>query len=273
MFPIDEDVMTFDQTPSSSALWSLETQGPSEPLIADPVPLTEADFWNVSPNPFGDNSTQQPTWTRETPVLDRFRIGNPSPSQYIENQFNMERQYADLDASHIEAAEAHNQDAEFSFLAYEEIASELDRILENGPDCDYPQMDTRSNPKQDAQIQTDQQIQSAIRVNGDETDPRESVCGGCCKPFYNVAVDAAGCYIKRTQFKDETVRERELRTKAFFCGIETAVQMFSSPVLSQPVCCPGAIMQMGASAAVPQSQTSGRHSYHTRDSELHLVKN
>ena len=37
----------------------------------------------------------------------------------------------------METAEARNQDADFSFLAYEEIASELDKILESGLGCDY----------------------------------------------------------------------------------------------------------------------------------------
>ena len=60
-------------------------------------------------------------------------------------------------------------------------------------------------------------------------DMRESVCGACHKPFYNIIVDAAAKFIKRTETRDETVRERELRTKSFFCGVETAVQLFSCP--------------------------------------------
>ena len=55
LLPIDDDFMSFEQTPSSSALWSLGTQNPNEPLMADPVPLADAEFWNVSPNPFASD--------------------------------------------------------------------------------------------------------------------------------------------------------------------------------------------------------------------------
>ena len=254
LFPIDEDFMSFEQTPSSSALWSLGHQNPSEPLIADPVPLASAEFWNVSPNPFTSEQEDQSVWTRDTPVLDRFRIGNPSPGQFVENQFSTQQQLADIDNTHMETAEAHTVDTEFSYLAYDEIAHELDRMLEEGCGSDLLQLESGPNPKNDVQVQTDECFQSAVYVKENMDDPRESVCGNCRKPFYNISVEAAGRYIKRTEFEGETVRERELRTKAFFCGIETAVQMFARPVLSQPICCPGATVQRSQLQAVQRQE-------------------
>ena len=49
--------------------------------------------------------------------MNRFRVGNPSPSQFVENQFKSEHLVANIDNTHMETAEAHNMDAEFSYLA------------------------------------------------------------------------------------------------------------------------------------------------------------
>ena len=45
---------------------------------ASPVTLADANFANVSPNPMSIDSSN--LWTRDTPVLDRSRIGTPSPA-------------------------------------------------------------------------------------------------------------------------------------------------------------------------------------------------
>ena len=159
---------------------------------------------------------------------------------------------------HMDVADQQEQGSDFSFLNYKEIAAELDRILEADPGENLIALEEGTNPKYDASVQTDETPETlTTHYTNWTTDPRESTCGSCNKPFYNIAVDAAARYIERTEFKDETVREKDLRTKAFFCGMETGVQMFSIPVLSQPVCCPGAVMREGTFPAVDPNVAHG----------------
>ena len=99
-------------------------------------------------------------------------------------------------------------------------------------------------------MQTDDAHAMATHYTNWRTDPGESTCGSRDKTIYNIAVYAAATNIKRIEFTEETVRGRYLRTKAFFCGMETSVQMFSSQVLSQWICCPGAFTRENTISAV-----------------------
>ena len=246
LFTIDEDFIAFERTPDSTTLWSLGEESMDIPSLASPASLFNANFANVSPNPFAENWDNQQTWSRETPVLDRFRLGDLPTNYFTENQLNAVPPLENGDSTSMSVMDQQEQRSDFSYLNYEEIAAELDKLLESEPGENIIALEEGANPKYDASVQTEGTPVLTTHYTNWSSDPRESTCGSCNKPFYNIAVDAAARYVKRTEFKEETVRERELRTKAFFCGMETAVQMFSSPVLSQPVCCPGAVMREGA---------------------------
>ena len=222
LFTIDEEFIDFQQTPTSSNLWSFDEASVDMASLGSPISLTEANFANVSPNPLSGES--QSVWSRDTPVLDRFRIGAPSPSFYAESNWHVPFPSNAQPQPEI-PMNIPNQEPDFSFLDYEEIAAELDGILES---FNYEENSQRGQNRQDVTTQTEEHMMPSA-LGCPNIDMRESVCGACHKPFYNIIVEAAAKFIKRTETRDETVRERELRTKSFFCGVETAVQLFSCP--------------------------------------------
>ena len=125
------------------------------PSLASPASLFSANFANVSPNPFTENWDNQQTWSRETPVLDRFRLGDLPTNCFTENQLNAVPPFENGDSTSMSVMDQQEQRSDFSYLNYEEIAAELDKLLESEPGENIIALEEGANPKYDASVQTE----------------------------------------------------------------------------------------------------------------------
>ena len=68
-------------------------------------------------------------------------------------------------------------------------------------------------------------------------------CDWCGKTYDQIALEILGEYLLATAYEAETVRDRNVRSRAFIDGFEAALFTFKSAGLSQPSTCMGAGVQ------------------------------
>ena len=68
-------------------------------------------------------------------------------------------------------------------------------------------------------------------------------CHWCGKTYDEVALDALAAYTIATEYPGETVRDRNIRSRAYLDGFEAALICFKNAGLSQPRACAGPVEQ------------------------------
>ena len=68
-------------------------------------------------------------------------------------------------------------------------------------------------------------------------------CHWCGKTYDEVALDALAAYTIATEYPGETVRDRNIRSRAYLDGFEAALICFKNAGLSQPRACAGSGVQ------------------------------
>ena len=68
-------------------------------------------------------------------------------------------------------------------------------------------------------------------------------CHWCGRSYDEVALDALAAYTAATEYSGETVRERNIRSRAYLDGFEAALICFKNAGLSQPRACVGSAVQ------------------------------
>ena len=68
-------------------------------------------------------------------------------------------------------------------------------------------------------------------------------CHWCGKTYDEVALDALAAYTIPTEYPGETVRDRNIRSRAYLDGFEAALICFKNAGLSQPRACAGSVVQ------------------------------
>ena len=68
-------------------------------------------------------------------------------------------------------------------------------------------------------------------------------CHWCGRTYDEVALDALAAYATATEFPGKTVRDRNIRSRAYLNGFEAALICFKNAGLSQPRACVGPVEQ------------------------------
>ena len=68
-------------------------------------------------------------------------------------------------------------------------------------------------------------------------------CFWCGRTYDEVALDALAAYTAATEYPDETVRDRNIKSRAHLDGFEAALICFKNAGLSQPRACVGSAVQ------------------------------
>ena len=68
-------------------------------------------------------------------------------------------------------------------------------------------------------------------------------CHWCGRTYDEVALDALAAYTTATEYPGETVRDRNIRSRAYLDGFEAALICFKNAGLSQPRACVGSVVQ------------------------------
>ena len=68
-------------------------------------------------------------------------------------------------------------------------------------------------------------------------------CHWCGRTYDEVALDALAAYTATTEYPGETVRDRNIRSRAYLDGFEAALICFKNAGLSQPRACVGPVEQ------------------------------
>ena len=68
-------------------------------------------------------------------------------------------------------------------------------------------------------------------------------CHWCGRTYDEVALDAVAAYTAATDYHGETVRDRNISSRAHLDGFEAALICFKNAVLSQPRACVGSVVQ------------------------------
>ena len=119
---------------------------------------------------------------------------------FTENQLNAVPSDGIGNSTNMSITDQQEQQSNFSYLNYEKIAADCDKLLESDPGENIIALDEGANPKFDASVHTEGTPALTTHYTNWTSDPRDSKCGSCSKPSYNIAVDAAARYVKRTEF-------------------------------------------------------------------------
>ena len=69
-------------------------------------------------------------------------------------------------------------------------------------------------------------------------------CDWCGKTYDQIALETLGEYLLATSYEAETVRDRNVRSRAFKDGFEAALFTFKNAGLLQPSTCMGSGVQL-----------------------------
>ena len=68
-------------------------------------------------------------------------------------------------------------------------------------------------------------------------------CDICGKCYDQIALETLGEYLVATEYENETVKERAIRSRAFIHGFEASLFLFKNAGLSHPARCDGSVVQ------------------------------
>ena len=84
---------------------------------------------------------------------------------------------------HIDVVDQQEPGSLFSYLNYDEIAAEPDKILETDPGENLIALEEGKNPKYDVSVQTEGPLVLTTHYTNWTSDPRESTRGSCNELF------------------------------------------------------------------------------------------
>ena len=68
-------------------------------------------------------------------------------------------------------------------------------------------------------------------------------CDICGKCYDQIALETLGEYLVATEYENETIKERAIRSRAFIHGFEASLFLFKNAGLSHPARCDGSVVQ------------------------------